>query len=316
MIEIRHAKGVESAAIREIHTKVLAGAKLVQPIAEEGGIISLVAVSDGKVVGHLRFGRAILANSPHTFSAVGVAPIAVLPDSQREGIGSQLIREGLKKCQQIGYQAVFAIGDPAYYSRFGFTRAADFGLQNEYGLHDEFMVLPLRDGALHGVSGMILYPPSKPKPQVEPPGWNLQMAEVEQRTLAMLLAGDDPMLTLLRAQLNAAVIESRELTGVGFFTNFVVPECVERTEPKGFVISDVHADLRGLAHGVGLPLFVRAGCLSTLEGFTYEGLWPSEPYITEIYYMHHEPPSGPMLKRCETRDMKQLRADWSGQRRK
>ena len=51
------------------------------------------------------------------------------------------------------------LGDPAYYSRFGFVRAADFGLQNEYGVHDEFMVLPLRRGALDGVSGMVKYLP-------------------------------------------------------------------------------------------------------------------------------------------------------------
>ena len=51
------------------------------------------------------------------------------------------------------------LGDPAYYSRFGFSRAADVGLQNEYGVHDGFMVLPLRDGALDGVSGVVKYLP-------------------------------------------------------------------------------------------------------------------------------------------------------------
>jgi hypothetical protein len=140
----------------------------------------------------------------------------------------------------------------------------------------------------------------------------MELTELEQTALSMLLAGDDPMLDLLRTQFSIATIVSREMTGVGFFTNFVVPESVERTEPKNFVIGDVHADMRGLAYGAGLLLFVRDGCPRMLEGFTYEGAWPSEPYITEIYYMHHEPPDGPMLKRCEVRDMQQLRASWSG----
>ena len=51
------------------------------------------------------------------------------------------------------------LGDPAYYSRFGFVRAADFGHQNEYGVADEFMVLPLHETALEGVSGMVKYLP-------------------------------------------------------------------------------------------------------------------------------------------------------------
>jgi putative acetyltransferase len=86
-------------------------------------------------------------------------PVAVLPERQRQGIGSKLIREGLKQCKQAGYDAVVLLGYPAYYSRFGFSRAADAGLQNEYGVHDEFMVLALRDGALNGVSGLVKYLP-------------------------------------------------------------------------------------------------------------------------------------------------------------
>ena len=83
----------------------------------------------------------------------------VPPEFQRQGIGSKLIRDGLERCRQAGYDAVVVLGDPAYYSRFGFVRAADFGLQNEYGVADEFMVLPLHETALEGVSGMVKYLP-------------------------------------------------------------------------------------------------------------------------------------------------------------
>ncbi len=163
VIEIRTEKPEDSAAIQEVHGKAFGGyaeAKLVRLISERNkALISLVAASDGKVIGHILFSRVTIANSPKNFNAVGLGPVAVLPELQRQGIGSKLIREGLKKCKDAGYDAVVLLGYPDYYSRFGFIRGADFGLQNEYGAYDEFMVLPLCDGALEGVSGMVKYLP-------------------------------------------------------------------------------------------------------------------------------------------------------------
>src|SRR5206468_7738176 len=134
-IEIRNETPDDGAAIQEIHTRAFGGpteAKLVQFISErKKALISLIAIRDGKVVGHILFSRVTIANAPAAFGSVGLAPVAVLPEFQRQGIGSQLIREGLATCRQAGYDAVVVLGDPAYYSRFGFIRAADFGLQNE-----------------------------------------------------------------------------------------------------------------------------------------------------------------------------------------
>ena len=112
-----------------------------------------------RVAGHILFSRVTIANSPAAFSGVGLGPVAVLPELQRQGIGSKLVRAGLERCRQSGYDAVVVIGHPAYYSRFGFLRAADFSLQNEYGVVDEFMALPLHDGVLTPVSGMVRYQP-------------------------------------------------------------------------------------------------------------------------------------------------------------
>ena len=140
----------------------------------------------------------------------------------------------------------------------------------------------------------------------------MELTELEQAVLTMLLAGDDATLVLLRAQLNAATIVSRKMPGVGFFTDFHVPEVVERTAPKDFVIGDVHANLSGLSHGAGFLLFIRDDKLSMLEGFCYgEGQWPSEPRLIEAYYVHHDPPGSPMLRRCAARDLTQLKASWS-----
>ena len=161
MITIRPERADDSFVIQEVNIKAFGGlaeAKLVRLITERNkAFISLVAVSDDKIVGHILFSRVMIDNS--SFNAVGLGPVAVLPDLQRQGIGSKLVREGLALCKHAGYDAVVLVGDPAYFSRFGFTRAADLGLQNEYGVFDEFMVLPLRDGALNNVSGMVKYLP-------------------------------------------------------------------------------------------------------------------------------------------------------------
>jgi putative acetyltransferase len=86
--------------------------------------------------------------------------MAVLPAYQQRGIGSQLVREGLQECQRLGYDIVFVLGHPAYYSRFGFRTARHQGLRCEYVVPDEvFMVAQLKSGALSGVVGLVKYRP-------------------------------------------------------------------------------------------------------------------------------------------------------------
>jgi putative acetyltransferase len=163
VIAIRVEEPKDSASIQYVHTQAFGGpveARLVALITErKKALISLVALDGGKVVGHILFSKVTIDQAPAIFSVAGLAPVAVLPEFQRQGIGSQLIREGLERCKQALYDAVVVLGDPAYYSRFGFMCAADFGLQNEYGVHDEFMVLPLHEGVLQGVCGMVKYLP-------------------------------------------------------------------------------------------------------------------------------------------------------------
>ena len=90
---------------------------------------------------------------------LGLGPIAVLPECQRTGIGSRLMRAGLELCRQQGYDFIVLLGDPGYYSRFGFKPARGFGLSSDYGDGDEFQVLELRPGALAGTSGKVKYVP-------------------------------------------------------------------------------------------------------------------------------------------------------------
>ena len=131
-----------------------AEARLVDALRAAGqAAVSLVALVQDDIVGHVLF-SPVAANSGR---GVGLAPVAVLPRDQGQGIGAALIRTGIESCRAAGYDYVVVLGDPGYYRRFGFRRALDLGLQNEYGAHDEFMVLELRLGGLAGVAGMVKY---------------------------------------------------------------------------------------------------------------------------------------------------------------
>ena len=99
--------------------------------------------------------------------------------------------------------------------------------------------------------------------------------EFEQAALDKLLSGDHPILATLRHQVDHARLTSRENTGAGFYCNFEVEDDVPAVQGN-FQIGDVQAELEGLREGAGLVLFIRAGRLSMLEGFSYDEPWPAE----------------------------------------
>jgi putative acetyltransferase len=135
-------------------------ARLVDLLRAAGkAVISLVAVSEGEVMGHVLFSPVTLDPPNAGFTGVGLGPVAVSPEFQRQGIGSRLIREGLDRCRQMGFEAVVVLGDPRYYSRFGFKRAGSFGLGNDYNADEHFMALELKEGALHNLRGVVKYAP-------------------------------------------------------------------------------------------------------------------------------------------------------------
>lgn len=122
--------------------------------------VSLVAELDGQIVGHIFFSPVVIESSESTFTALGLAPMAVLPEFQNQGIGSELVRRGLATCQSINHDVVVVLGHPEYYPRFGFVTARQKGLTCEYDVPDEvFMVAELRAGALAGRKGLVKYRP-------------------------------------------------------------------------------------------------------------------------------------------------------------
>jgi putative acetyltransferase len=123
--------------------------------------ISLVAEQGGEIVGHIMFSPVSLAGGAERraeLKLLGLAPMAVAPSQQREGVGSALVRTGLEQCRRQGVAAVVVLGHPAYYPRFGFVPAARYGIDSEYDVPQEaFMLLELSPGALRGATGPIRY---------------------------------------------------------------------------------------------------------------------------------------------------------------
>ena len=139
-------------------------AELVKRIRKSDGFIpslSIVAEVEGTIVGHLLLSKAVITDKTNVEVLV-LAPVAVHPLHQREGIGGQLIREGLKRGKEAGYGLVLLIGHPNYYPKFGFKPARPFGLElSQFQVPDEvFMVCELVEDALTGVKGELKYPPA------------------------------------------------------------------------------------------------------------------------------------------------------------
>jgi len=122
--------------------------------------VSLVARLADRIIGHIFFSPVELAGAPD-LRAMGLAPVGVVPEWQRSGVGDGLVRAGLDACRALGARAVVVLGHPAYYPRFGFVPAARFGLRCEYDVPDEaFMALELVPGSLTGAAGMVRYAPA------------------------------------------------------------------------------------------------------------------------------------------------------------
>ena len=120
--------------------------------------ISLVAVENGQVVGHIFFSPVSIESAGSDFQAMGLAPMAVLPERQNQGVGFLLVREGLAECQRLGCDAVVVLGHPEYYPRFGFVPANQKGLRCEYPVPDEaFMAIELKPNVLSGQQGLVKY---------------------------------------------------------------------------------------------------------------------------------------------------------------
>ncbi|MCX6356155.1 MAG: N-acetyltransferase [Candidatus Aureabacteria bacterium] len=160
-VKIRPEQETDIAQIHAVNAAAFptsAEAILVDNLRQSASpLISLVAEHNGKIIGHILFTPMTLPASA-TVKVMGLAPMAVLPENQRQGIGSTLIKAGLIACKDLGAGAVVVLGHPDYYPKFGFVPASHFGLRTEYDVPDEvFMALEVVLGALKGISGVVKY---------------------------------------------------------------------------------------------------------------------------------------------------------------
>jgi putative acetyltransferase len=160
-IAVRRERSGDAAAVRSVIEAAFARsgeADLVEALRRERAVIaSFVAVIDRRIVGHALFSRVLIEAADASHAAAALAPLSVLPDAQREGIGTRLVQVALESLTVRGERAVLVLGDPQYYGRFGFSVQMARGLDTPFP-RDAFMALELVPDALTGVRGRVKYP--------------------------------------------------------------------------------------------------------------------------------------------------------------
>ena len=157
-VEIRDERLEDIAAIRDVNRRAFAQdqeADLVDALRSASAVlISLVATVNARVVGHILY-------SPSTIAGVrgaALGPMAVIPEYQRQGIGSRLVEAGNRKLQATGCPFIVVVGHPEFYPRFGFTPAKARGISCEWNVPDNvFMIAVLDEHQLVGVHGLATY---------------------------------------------------------------------------------------------------------------------------------------------------------------
>ena len=157
-MNLRDESSGDHEAIRKLHLTSFPGpgeADLVDRLRKDGdAVISLVAIEGRVLSGHVMFSKMAAP-----FRALGLGPVAVLPDWRRRGIAAALVQEGIKRATCEGWAGIFVLGDPNYYRRFGFEAKHADGFESPYaGPH--FMGLPLNGDEIPSRSGRLDYAPA------------------------------------------------------------------------------------------------------------------------------------------------------------
>ena len=135
-------------------------ANLVDALRDGGYVeVSLVAEADGEIVGHILLSRITIVTEAQRVDALSLAPMAVVPSHQRQGIGSKLLEAGLEACQKRNNKIVVVLGHPEFYPRFGLSAELAQPLESPFGGGEAWMAMELVPGVLSGIEGRIEYPP-------------------------------------------------------------------------------------------------------------------------------------------------------------
>ena len=160
MASVHPERPGDAEAIHAVHAASFpteAEARLVGLLRAAGRLpVSLVAEVGGAVVGHIAFSPVTAASRA---AGAGLAPVAVAAPHRRQGIAAELVRAGLEACRTAGFGWAVVMAEPAYYSRFGFRPAEEFGLADEYGGGPAFQAIELVPGTLPRGAGLVRYAP-------------------------------------------------------------------------------------------------------------------------------------------------------------
>lgn len=161
---IRHEKSGDQSTIRSILIEVFGQASeadLVVRIEKRNAhILSLVAVIDEKVVGHILFTPITVNVGGEVPRGVALGPLSVSPSHHGKGIGSALSKQGLDICREMGYEIAIVYGHPSYYPKFGFKLMAecDFSVLRDIP-KEKCLIAELKEGILKGKQGTVQYLP-------------------------------------------------------------------------------------------------------------------------------------------------------------
>jgi putative acetyltransferase len=161
---VRHERADDAAAVRKVNLAAFGGAAEADVVdalrANCSDLLSLVAVDEGQVIGHVLFSPAVIEGSGTVRHGMGLAPVAVQPARQRQGVGSALIRAGISELKERGCPFIVVLGHAGYYPRFGFVEASRYGIRSEWDVPDEaFMILPLNEASVGVEPGVARYRP-------------------------------------------------------------------------------------------------------------------------------------------------------------
>ena len=165
IVTIREEKSGDERQIRVVNQQAFGQngeADIVDKLRQTcPNLISLVAVLEELIVGHILFSPVTVQTKERIITGMGLAPMAVLPDFQRQGMGSRLVKAGLDVVERAHFPFIIVLGHPTYYPRFGFVPASQYGIKSEYENvpDDAFMILVFEKAALDGVSGVAKYRP-------------------------------------------------------------------------------------------------------------------------------------------------------------
>ena len=167
MIRIREERPEDIKEIRKVNQEAFTQAFGQAPEADfvdrlrenNPRLLSIVAVNgDNAVVGHILF-SPVRIQGDRIVEGMGLAPMAVLPKHQRQGIGTRMVQAGIEMLKNQGRPFIIVLGHPEYYPRFGFERASHKGIRSQWeGVPDEaFMIMILDEKAMEGISGIARY---------------------------------------------------------------------------------------------------------------------------------------------------------------